>query len=100
MHWNETLAGAGLTKVKDMARDMLTEIVNFLQAVETGGIYPRVVAVESFVTDHFGRKYVSCRNDQGQLEKVFTNAAVDPSRHYFFYPTTNPMRIYPILIPI
>jgi hypothetical protein len=55
--------------------------------------------VESFVTDHFGRRYVYCRNDQGQLEKVFTNVAVDPSRHYFFYPTTNPMRIYPILVP-
>jgi hypothetical protein len=100
MHWNETLAAASLAKVKEVARDMLNEVAAFLRAVEAGGIYPRVVAVESFVTDHFGRKYVFCRTDQGQVEKVFTNADVDPARHYFFYPTTNPMRIYPLLIPI
>ena len=57
------------------------------------------MTVESFVTDRFGRKYVYCRNDEGQVEKVFTNVAVNPSCHYFFYPTTNPTRIYPILVP-
>jgi serine/threonine protein kinase len=99
MHGHETLAGAGLSKVRDAARELFNEIVEFLRAIEQEGVYPRIVAVESFVTDHFGRRYVFCRNDQGQLEKVFTNVAVDPSRHYFFYPTTNPMRIYPILVP-
>jgi serine/threonine protein kinase len=100
LHWNETLARASLAKVRDMARDLLTDIIEFLEVIKQEGIYPRVVAVESFVTDRFGRKYILCRNDQGQVEKVFTNVAVNPSRHYFFYPTTNPMRIYPILVPV
>jgi serine/threonine protein kinase len=99
MHWNETLAQANLGKIRDTARELLGEVCEFLRAIADGGVYPRIVAVESFVTDRFGRRYVFCRNDQGQLEKVFTNVAVDPSRHYFFYPTTNPMRIYPILVP-
>jgi serine/threonine protein kinase len=99
MHFNETLVQANLGKIRDTARELLTEVGEFLRAIADGGVYPRVVAVESFVTDRFGRRYVFCRNDQGQLEKVFTNIAVDPSRHYFFYPTTNPMRIYPILVP-
>jgi serine/threonine protein kinase len=100
MHWNETLARASLGKVRDVARELLDEVAEFLAMIERDGVYPRIVAVESFVTDRFGRKYVYCRNDQGQVEKVFTNVAVDPSRHYFFYPTTNPMRIYPILVPV
>jgi hypothetical protein len=99
LHWNETLAQANLTKIRDTARELLREVSEFLQTIADGGVYPRIVAVESFVTDRFGRRYVFCRNDQGQLEKVFTNVAVDPSRHYFFHPTTNPMRIYPILVP-
>jgi len=98
-HWNETLAQANLMKIRDTARELLGEVCAFLQTIADGGVYPRIVAVESFVTDRFGRRYVFCRNDQGQLEKVFTNVAIDPSRHYFFYPTTNPMRIYPILVP-
>ncbi len=99
MHWNATLAQANVTKTRDTARELLGEVHEFLRVIADGGTYPRVVAVESFVTDRFGRRYVFCRNDQGQLEKVFTNVAVDPSRHYFSYPTTNPMRIYPILVP-
>jgi hypothetical protein len=99
MHWNETLAQASLAKLRDVARDLLNEVVEFLQVMERDGIYPRLVMVESFVTDHYGRKYIFCRNDQGQVEKVFTQVAVDPCRHYFFHPTTNPMRIYPILVP-
>lgn len=99
MHGHETLAGANLAKMRDRARELFREILDFLQVLERRGIYPRIIAVESFVTDHFGRKYIYCRSDQGQTEKVFTNVTVDPSRHYFFFPTTNPMCIYPILIP-
>jgi serine/threonine protein kinase len=98
-HWNDTLAQANLGKIRDTARELLGEVCEFLRAIAERDVYPRIVAVESFVTDRFGRRYVFCRNDQGQVEKVFTNVAVDPSRHYFFYPTTNPMRIYPILVP-
>jgi serine/threonine protein kinase len=99
LHWNDRLARASLAKLRDVARDMLTEILVFLEALERDGIYPRVIVVDRFVTDRFGRKYIYCRNDQGHVEKVFTNVTIDPSRHYFFYPTTNPMRIYPILLP-
>jgi hypothetical protein len=99
LHGTETLEQANLTKIRDTARELLVEIAEFLRTIAEGGVYPRIVAVESFVTDRFGRRYVFCRNDQGQVEKVFTNVAVDPSRHYFFHPTTNPMRIYPILVP-
>jgi hypothetical protein len=99
VHGTERLEQANLTKIRDSARELLGEIAEFLRRIAEGGVYPRIVAVESFVTDRFGRRYVFCRNDQGQVEKVFTNVAVDPSRHYFFHPTTNPMRIYPILVP-
>jgi serine/threonine protein kinase len=98
-HWKESPDQANLTKIRDTARELLGEVSEFLRTIADGGVYPRIVAVESFVTDRFGRRYVFCRNDQGQVEKVFTNVAVDPSRHYFFHPTTNPMRIYPILVP-
>ncbi|HEV3120507.1 MAG TPA: hypothetical protein VGY53_01325, partial [Isosphaeraceae bacterium] len=98
-HSNENLATANLVELREKAEELITGVVDFLQEIERNGIYPRVVAVESFVTDCFGRKYVYCRNDEGQREKVFTNVSIDPSRHYFFYPTNSSTSVYPILVP-
>jgi hypothetical protein len=99
-HNHDDLAQSSPHQVAETARPVVEEVLRFLQEVEASQIYPRIVAVESFVTDCFGRKYMICRNDQGNQEKVFTNVTVDPSRRYFFYPTTNPTRIHPIIVPV
>jgi serine/threonine protein kinase len=98
-HSHESLAASNLVELREKAEELVAGVVDFLQSIERDGIYPRVVAVESFVTDCFGRKYVFCRNDEGHREKVFTNVTIDPSRHYFFYPTTSSTSVYPILVP-
>ena len=87
VHGSEDLDKQNLIQYRDVAVKMIDEIVQFLRSIEDEGIYPRIVTVESFVTDSFGRKYIYCRNERGHLEKVFTNVPIDPSRHYFFHPT-------------
>ncbi|MFO0950041.1 MAG: serine/threonine-protein kinase [Isosphaeraceae bacterium] len=100
MHNHESVVSSGVRGAVDAARPMIGEVLKFLHELEAGQYHPRVVVVESFEVDRFGRKFVKCRTDQGRVEKVFTNATIDPSRHYFFHPTTNPTRIFPLILPV
>ncbi|HEX8152318.1 MAG TPA: hypothetical protein VF698_04290, partial [Thermoanaerobaculia bacterium] len=88
-----------IDEMRQQAQDIVGAIHEVLAELERGRIYPRVVVVQSFQTDRFGRKYVVCTPDDGPEERIYTNVAVEPAREYFFHPTTMPVSIYPILVP-
>ena len=77
---------------------LLKESLDFLRTLEEGKVFPSVLAVEQIVEDKFGRQYVECRDDRGRTEHIYTNQDIDPARHYFMHPLTNPARIYPVLV--
>ena len=62
------------------------------------GIFPSIVMVKCTMEDKYGRKYVMCKDDTDRDERIYTNQDIDPAKHYFLHPLTNPARIYPILV--
>lgn len=88
-----------LHDLRDKAEAILSAIDDTFRTLDRESIYPRIVVVQSFETDRFGRRYVVCTSDRGIEERIYTGIAVEPAREYFFHPTTTPVRIYPILVP-
>ncbi len=60
-------------------------------------VFPYVLLVERVHIDRWGRRIVVGRNDEGQIERIFTADPLDPGSLYFMHPHSNPLRVDPLL---
>ena len=82
-HFKDEIDRLGFRECKVRLKKMSTEILVFLCHLESCGIFPGIINVIECVQDRFGRKYINCKDDRGRIEKVFTDYAIDPAKHYF-----------------
>ena len=98
-HFRDEMDGEKDQTVRARALEIFEGCEAFLGHLHGGRIYPRLVMVADRVRDRFGRSYVTCRSDDGTTERVFTHQELEPNKRYFLYPRTNPVRIFPVIIP-
>jgi O-acetyl-ADP-ribose deacetylase len=80
------------------ARSACTQILDYMRYLQTSGIYPPVISVVSWTDDAYGQRLVNAIDDRGERHVLFTQQRIEPGHTYFMHPTTNPMRINPILV--
>lgn len=49
--------------------------------------------------DGWGRRLIDAVNEEGGLERIFTDRKLEAGKVYFMHPLTNPLRVDPILVP-
>ena len=84
------------------ARDFFSSALRFVDLLGSNGegVFPIVVQVERIVVDRWGRRVVEAVDDQGRLERLFTDEIVRPGERYLMRTHTNPMRVDPFLVPL
>src|SRR5258708_39522859 len=73
-------------------------VLRFLTHLSTTGLYPPVISVSKTTVDAYGRRLIEAVDDSGEKHTIFTADGLDPGHLYFMHPTTNPMRVNPILV--
>lgn len=97
-HFKDAVDRLPLAEAKNLVRDLVDAALRFAQYARDQRIVPTIISVEYFVEDKYGRKLAHCVTEDGQIERVFTRTDLDPTKHYYMQPLTNPSRIFPILI--
>jgi hypothetical protein len=54
--------------------------------------------VHTITIDQWGRRTVVAYRDDGQRETIFTDQELVAGLVYFMHPTTNPLRVDPLLV--
>jgi O-acetyl-ADP-ribose deacetylase (regulator of RNase III) len=90
---------AGLPELRRRSDQFFSEATTFLDHVQAHRVYPRVVAVEQHVQDRYGRSHIVAMTDEGVTERIFTHEPMAAGTSFFMHPLTNPIRIYPRLVP-
>lgn len=97
-HFKKKTDRLSISECRDKVLNILYKSNKFIEHLSSQNIYPQIVTVLEYVEDRYGRKYIMCIDENGKTEKVYTQEKIDPMKHYFLYPLTNPVRIYPLLI--
>jgi O-acetyl-ADP-ribose deacetylase (regulator of RNase III) len=100
-HYHEHEAAKPLQDLRADALGFLDRSKAFLEylRVPEGRLFPRIIRVDGVRLDQWGRKTIEAIDDEGIPHTVFTDLTLEPGRIYFMHPTTNPIRVDPILIP-
>ena len=70
-----------------------------LHLQEAPRLLPMVVSVTEIRTDRWGRRMVTCDTEEGVEEILFTDVQLELGERYFMYPKSNPVRVFPMLVP-
>ena len=97
-HYRDEAESQDVLMLRSFAGRLFETLLPFLQYLSETRIYPRVITVRQFVEDAYGRNLILAVDDGGQEQKIFTDQQLKPGCQYFMHPTTNPIRIFPILI--
>jgi len=97
-HFKDFIEDLNTPELKEMLNPMIEQSLTFLKHLDKNNIFPSLIRIDKSVEDRYGRRYLDCIDDCGVKQKVFTNDKVDPRKHYFMHPLTNPVRMYPILV--
>lgn len=100
VHFRERVQEMDTVQLRDYAEQMYGFALTLLHDLNNSGTYPRIISVRSYVEDAYGRRHIECVDDTGKTEKIFTDEQLEPGYLYFMHPTTNPVRIFPILIRV
>jgi O-acetyl-ADP-ribose deacetylase (regulator of RNase III) len=73
-------------------------VLRFLKYLKATGLYPPIISVTSWSVDAYGRRLVRAMDDSGMPHVIFTTDQLEPGHLYFMHPTTNPMRVNPVLV--
>jgi len=85
--------------LETLARDFFRRARAFIEHLEAeGGGFPRVITVTEIRVDRWNRRTVVARDEDDQVERLFTDALLTPGRVYYMHPLTNPLRVDPILV--
>ncbi|MFH0943832.1 MAG: hypothetical protein V2A76_01430 [Planctomycetota bacterium] len=63
-------------------------------------LLPRVVELISARTDEWGRTRLEMRTDAATTEYVYTDRPLEPGQHYFMLAHSNPIRMFPLMVPV
>lgn len=63
-------------------------------------LFPRLVTITDIHIDRWGRRLVEGEDEDRLRERIFTERDdLQPGQMYFMYPLSNPLRVFPILLP-
>ena len=62
-------------------------------------LFPSVVVVTGIEIDGWGRRRVRAVTDGGEQEELHTGASLEVGDLYFMHPRSNPIRVFPLLVP-
>jgi O-acetyl-ADP-ribose deacetylase (regulator of RNase III) len=96
---NEPTASESTKRAR--ARTFIKDAVIFAGAVNGSGVglFPVIVRVDNITVDRWGRRTVVAYRDDGRRETIFTDQELEAGQIYFMHPTTNPLRVDPVLVP-
>ena len=97
-HFKDSMDGLSHSQCKTRVKDLVTKTRDFLKHLEASKIFPQIITVYEYKQDRFGRISVRCRDDGGNIIKIYTNKKIDPAKPYFLHSLTNPVSIHPLLI--
>jgi hypothetical protein len=83
-----------------LARGFIRDVIEFAKAMKGSevGLFPVIVHINSINVDRWGRTTIVAFRDDGVRETIFTDQQLEAGRTYLMHPTTNPIRVDPILV--
>jgi len=85
----------------EQATSFFSETLEWLDhlAAEPMPLVPQVVSVSGIVVDEWGRRRVTAIRGDGVQEVLHTDATLEVGQLYFMHPRSNPVRVFPVLVP-
>jgi hypothetical protein len=85
----------------ERAQKFINEALEFAKAVNGAGagLFPIILRVDNINIDSWGRRKVVAYRTDGRREIIFTDEELEAGHIYFMHPTTNPLRVDPVLVP-
>jgi hypothetical protein len=101
VHDREELRGLPRHEVANIAAKFFESALLWADhcGADSPPLLPMVVTVEKIVIDKWGRKTAECKNEYQKDERIHTDQELTIGRSYFMHPQSNPVRIFPLLIP-
>jgi len=98
VHYRKKAETQDVFALRNFASNSFTVFSDLLDYLISSEVFPRVLTIRRLVEDSYGRRFIEAEDDRGRTEKIFTDQALESGHCYMMHPTTNPVRIFPILV--